>query len=93
MGSSQQRSSYLSPPWRGEGRAASVSGGGAWLPLYSGLFTASNLHDLGLLEGDDAAIRLAERLFAGPEPYMPDRCGAGAALDWPMLYFVLSDPG
>lgn len=65
-----------------EGGAARCERGGhgdlrlpvrALAPLYAGLFSASTLHGLGWLEGPDAAIAAADRLFAGPEPWMTDR--------------------
>jgi predicted acetyltransferase len=40
--------------------------------LYTGLRTASELRDLGKLRGDDEAVAAADRIFAGPEPWMPD---------------------
>jgi predicted acetyltransferase len=45
----------------------------ALAPLFTGRLTASQLRDLGWLDGTEAAISLAERLFAGPAPWMPDR--------------------
>lgn len=39
-------------------------------PLYSGYFTASQLRALGHLDGLDAAIATADRLFASPTPWM-----------------------
>lgn len=41
-------------------------------PLYSGLFDAFRLRALGWLEGDDAAVAAASRLFGAPEPWMND---------------------
>ena len=44
----------------------------ALAPLYSGLRTATELRALGVLDGDDEAVAAADRIFAGPEPWMPD---------------------
>jgi predicted acetyltransferase len=41
-------------------------------PLYSGFLTPRALRSLGWISGHDAAIDDATRLFAGPEPWMPD---------------------
>lgn len=42
-------------------------------PLYSGLWTASQLRDAGKLACEDEhAIGLANQFFAGSEPWMPD---------------------
>jgi len=41
-------------------------------PLYTGLHSATELRRLGFLEGDDEAVGVADRLFAGSEPWMPD---------------------
>jgi predicted acetyltransferase len=64
----------------GDGRARVRRGGRGELrmgirglaPLFSGLFDASALRRVGLLEGSDSAVALAGRLFAGPEPWMPE---------------------
>ncbi|MHC4859094.1 MAG: GNAT family N-acetyltransferase, partial [Planctomycetota bacterium] len=44
----------------------------ALAPLYTGLHTASDLKATGKLAGDDEAVAAADRIFAGPEPWMPD---------------------
>jgi predicted acetyltransferase len=41
-------------------------------PLYSGLFDPPTLRRLGWIEGADDAVSVATRLFAGPEPWMPE---------------------
>ena len=41
-------------------------------PLYSGFLTASELRQLGWLEGPDAVVQMADQLFAGPAPWMPE---------------------
>lgn len=41
-------------------------------PLYSALFPAQTLKALGWLDGPVHALRDAERVFAGPEPWMPE---------------------
>lgn len=41
-------------------------------PLYSGLFPAETLRATGQLDGNDAVLATATRLFAGPEPWMPE---------------------
>lgn len=40
--------------------------------LYSGYRTATDMARLGLLRGTEAALELADALFAGPMPCMPD---------------------
>jgi predicted acetyltransferase len=75
-------------PWRltvegGQGRVEEARGAedgaglrlsiGALAPLYSGLFSASALQARGAIEGPTAAVAMADTLFAGPEPWMPDR--------------------
>lgn len=45
----------------------------ALAPLYSGFSSARRLALAGKLAGPPAMIALAERLFAGPTPWMPDR--------------------
>ncbi|MFQ5504709.1 MAG: enhanced intracellular survival protein Eis [Planctomycetota bacterium] len=42
-------------------------------PLFSGMFSATELRITGHLEGEVDALRVAELLFGGPEPWMPDR--------------------
>ena len=65
-----------------KGRQGRVEAGGrgqltahirALAPLFSGRYTVSQLRDLGWLDGTEAALSLAERLFAGPAPWTPDR--------------------
>ena len=64
----------------GGGRAEVTAGGRGELaldvrglaPLYSGLFTAGDLAAIGLIAGKADALAAAARLFAGPEPWMPD---------------------
>jgi predicted acetyltransferase len=41
-------------------------------PLYSGLFDPATLRRIGWIDGPDDAIATATRLFAGPEPWMPE---------------------
>ena len=41
-------------------------------PLYSSLFTARQLATLGWVTGSDAALRRAEQIFHGPEPWMTE---------------------
>ena len=40
--------------------------------LYTGHLSARRLADLDLIEGSSTSLNLAERLFAGPPPSMPD---------------------
>lgn len=40
--------------------------------LYTGLYNADQLQAAGLLNGDHRARGLANALFAGPQPWMPD---------------------
>jgi predicted acetyltransferase len=62
----------------GEGRATTHRGGRGDLrcnvrglaTLYSGLYSASTLQQIGLLQGTPESIALADRVFAGPEPWM-----------------------
>lgn len=43
------------------------------VPLYTGMYTASQLRTMGWIEGDDAAIDLAEMIFGGfGTPWMSD---------------------
>jgi len=42
-------------------------------PLYSGLLRAGDLARLGLVDGTPASLAVADRLFAGAEPWMADR--------------------
>ena len=44
----------------------------ALAPLYTGHLTATQLRTTGWLQGDDASCALADALFAGPAPWMPD---------------------
>ena len=63
------------------GKAEVSSGGrgdlqapiGGLAPLYSGLLRAADLARVGLLDGSPQALAAADRLFAGPEPWMTDR--------------------
>lgn len=41
-------------------------------PLYSGLFSAEQLHRMGWLEANEAEIAIASQIFAGESPWMPD---------------------
>jgi len=41
-------------------------------PLYSGYFTATQLRAMGRLSGGDRAVQAADRVFAGPTPWMSD---------------------
>ncbi len=41
-------------------------------PLYTGLFSPAVLKSTGQIDGDDRVLTIAERVFAGPEPWMPD---------------------
>ncbi|WP_416676153.1 GNAT family N-acetyltransferase [Egbenema bharatensis] len=41
-------------------------------PLYSGLFTPSQLQAIGFLDGTESAINAATQIFAGPSPWLPD---------------------
>jgi predicted acetyltransferase len=41
-------------------------------PMYSGLFSATEMSRSGLVEGDDESLRIASNVFAGPSPWMPD---------------------
>jgi predicted acetyltransferase len=41
-------------------------------PLYSALYSPQTLKTLGWLDGPDHALRDAARVFAGPEPWMPE---------------------
>jgi predicted acetyltransferase len=41
-------------------------------PLYTGLFTASELQFSGYLVGSDRAVSVATQMFAGAAPWMPD---------------------
>ena len=45
----------------------------ALAPLYTGHLGAAALGAMGLIEGDDAALALAGRLFAGSAPWLADR--------------------
>jgi predicted acetyltransferase len=58
----------LAPGGRGDLRA-DIRG---LAPLYSGLFTPAILRTTGQIAGDDRAIATAARLFAGPEPWIPE---------------------
>jgi predicted acetyltransferase len=44
----------------------------ALAPLYSGLYSPAALRAVGRLEADEASLRVATALFAGPLPFMPD---------------------
>ena len=62
------------------GRGRVEAGGSAELradvrglpPLFSGLFAPAQLQQAGWINGDDRALETAARLFASPEPWMPD---------------------
>ncbi|MCA9076671.1 MAG: GNAT family N-acetyltransferase [Planctomycetaceae bacterium] len=62
------------------GKATVTSGGRGDLkvginglaPLYTAFLPAQVLKSVGRLDGDDATLRLADQLFAGPEPWMPE---------------------
>ena len=41
-------------------------------PLYSGFLPARALRAAGWIEADQESIEVAERIFRGPEPWMPD---------------------
>lgn len=41
-------------------------------PLYTNLFSASQLQRLGVLEGDRETLAQADRIFAATSPWMPD---------------------
>lgn len=41
-------------------------------PLFTGFFSPFELASIGLLEADPATLAAAARIFAGPEPWMPD---------------------
>ncbi|MEM1367565.1 MAG: GNAT family N-acetyltransferase [Cyanobacteria bacterium P01_H01_bin.15] len=45
---------------------------GSLASLFTGLYTASQLAQLGRLNGPNAAIQRADLLFSGPEPWLPD---------------------
>jgi predicted acetyltransferase len=45
---------------------------GGLAPLFTGFFTPFELASVGLLEATPAALASAARIFAGPEPWMPD---------------------
>jgi predicted acetyltransferase len=45
---------------------------GGLAPLFSGFFTPYELASIGLLEASESALAVATRIFAGPEPWMPD---------------------
>ncbi|MBK8913781.1 MAG: GNAT family N-acetyltransferase [Phycisphaerales bacterium] len=42
-------------------------------PLFSGLLSAGEIAQMGLIEGDAAALAAATAIFAGPAPWMNDR--------------------
>lgn len=42
----------------------------ALAPLFTGLYSARQLAGLGWLQGAEGALAAAERIFAGPEPWM-----------------------
>jgi predicted acetyltransferase len=41
-------------------------------PLYSGFLPPAELRAIGWIDGPDAALETASRIFAGPEPWMPE---------------------
>ncbi|WP_448188774.1 GNAT family N-acetyltransferase [Azospirillum sp. sgz301742] len=57
----------------GAGSADVVLPVAALAPLYTGHLGAAALARMGLLEGCEAGIALAAKLFAGPRPWMADR--------------------
>jgi predicted acetyltransferase len=56
----------------GKGPALAVDAPGM-ASLFTGVFTGDQLQSAGLAEGDPAVVQVANRLFAGPAPWMPDR--------------------
>ncbi|QOJ15149.1 MAG: GNAT family N-acetyltransferase [Planctomycetia bacterium] len=42
-------------------------------PLFSGLLSAGEVAQMGLIEGDEAALATATAIFSGPAPWMNDR--------------------
>jgi predicted acetyltransferase len=64
----------------GDGRARVRPGGRSEItmsarglaPLFTGMWTPQQLRTMGLLEGTDRALADAARVFASPEPWMPD---------------------
>ena len=63
---------------QGRGRVTAGGSGGLTLsvralaPLYSGFHRSEELASLGWIEGDERSLQAAARIFAGPEPWMPD---------------------
>ncbi|MCQ4633027.1 GNAT family N-acetyltransferase [Shinella sp. CPCC 100929] len=58
-------------PGRGEGPSLSIEA--AQLPsLFSGFRSASFLHRAGHVDGDPEAVVLADRIFAGPPPWVAE---------------------
>ncbi len=45
---------------------------GTLAPLYTGLHSATSLSVHGCLSGDAVAMKKADAIFAGPEPWMPE---------------------
>lgn len=62
----------------GRGRVTNSTSSGLTLPvrslapLYSGFHRPQELANLGWVEGDERSLSAATRVFAGPEPWMPD---------------------
>jgi predicted acetyltransferase len=42
-------------------------------PLYTGLFTAQELQQMGQIKATDRAITVATQLFTGSQPWMSDK--------------------
>ena len=42
-------------------------------PLYTSLFDATTLQSLGYIVGSPETIEMANAIFAGPQPWMPDK--------------------
>ncbi|MBX3436466.1 MAG: GNAT family N-acetyltransferase [Planctomycetaceae bacterium] len=63
-----------------EGRGETAAGGDGRVsldvrglaPLFTGFLPPHTLRTLGYLDGDDASLRQAARIFTGPEPWMPE---------------------
>ncbi|MBQ16505.1 MAG: GNAT family N-acetyltransferase [Planctomycetaceae bacterium] len=45
---------------------------GTLAPLYTGMHSATSLSVHGSLSGDPLTLQTADRIFAGPEPWMPE---------------------
>ncbi len=62
-----------------ETRAAAKGGRGSlrthirgFAPLFSGMLSPAQLQAIGWIDGEAGAIAAAARIFAGPQPWMPD---------------------